>query len=219
MAVNGVEIKVGQIWETYGREIVKVTHIDDHADYPVNLHGPGNSFRCVGTNGRDYGDLGYTDEHATDHDLKRLIADDAANYTLWSGGSNPVPGVRVAVILRSGETETMQSEGFDWGHADSPFDIIAYKVLKEAAKPTAVLDAQEAAAPTSALDVQEGGSHYKSLAIQPVEYIQRNNLDYFQGNVIKYITRHKSKNGAEDVRKALHYCQLVLELQYGEKAQ
>jgi hypothetical protein len=67
-----------------------------------------------------------------------------------------------------------------------------------------------------ALTHQEGGNHYKDLKIQPVEYIDANQLDYFQGNVVKYITRHKSKNGAQDVRKALHYCQLILQLQYKE---
>ena len=65
------------------------------------------------------------------------------------------------------------------------------------------------------LDVQISGDHYKSLGIQPVEYIHVNNLDYFQGNVVKYVTRHKSKNGADDLRKAIHYCQLALKLQYG----
>lgn len=65
------------------------------------------------------------------------------------------------------------------------------------------------------LDVQVAGDHYKGLAIQPVEYIHANNLDYFQGNVVKYVTRHKSKNGADDLRKAIHYCQLALKLQYG----
>jgi len=68
----------------------------------------------------------------------------------------------------------------------------------------------------SALDTQAGGNHYKDLAIQPVEYIQANGLDYLQGNVVKYITRHKSKNGAEDIKKAIHYCQLILELEYAE---
>lgn len=68
----------------------------------------------------------------------------------------------------------------------------------------------------SALDTQAGGSHYKNLAIQPVEYIQANGLDYFQGNIVKYITRHKDKNGAEDIKKAIHYCQLILELEYEE---
>ena len=68
----------------------------------------------------------------------------------------------------------------------------------------------------SALDTQAGGSHYKNLAIQPVEYIQANGLDYLQGNIVKYITRHKTKNGAEDIKKAIQYCQLILELEYEE---
>jgi len=68
----------------------------------------------------------------------------------------------------------------------------------------------------SALDAQAGGNHYKNLAIQPVQYIQANGLDYLQGNVVKYITRHKTKNGAEDIKKAIHYCQLILELEYAE---
>ena len=67
---------------------------------------------------------------------------------------------------------------------------------------------------TNALDVQVGGGHYKDLAIQPVEYIHKNSLSYLEGNVVKYITRHKSKNGEQDVRKAIHYCQLILKMQY-----
>lgn len=70
---------------------------------------------------------------------------------------------------------------------------------------------------SSALDVQVAGDHYKLLAIQPIEYIHANGIHYMEGNVVKYITRHRDKNGAADVRKALHYCQLILELQYGEK--
>lgn len=68
----------------------------------------------------------------------------------------------------------------------------------------------------SALSEQAGGNHYKDLAIQPVEYNYKNQLPYLEGNVVKYVTRHKSKNGAEDIRKAIHYCQLILELEYGE---
>jgi len=68
----------------------------------------------------------------------------------------------------------------------------------------------------SALNVQTGGSHYKDCAIQPIEYIHANGLDFFQGNIIKYATRHKAKNGAEDLRKVIHYAQLALELQYGQ---
>ncbi len=67
----------------------------------------------------------------------------------------------------------------------------------------------------SALLTQQGGSHYKSLSIQPVEYITKNSIPYLEGNVIKYVTRHQSKNGIEDIKKAIHYLQLIAELQYG----
>lgn len=69
----------------------------------------------------------------------------------------------------------------------------------------------------SALQTQQGGTHYKGLKIQPIEYIHANGLDFFQGNIVKYATRHKDKNGAEDLRKVIHYAQLAIELQYGEK--
>ena len=49
---------------------------------------------------------------------------------------------------------------------------------------------------TKALQKQEGGTHYKGMVIQPVEYIHSNNIDYLAGNVIKYVSSHKSKNGA-----------------------
>ena len=70
----------------------------------------------------------------------------------------------------------------------------------------------------TALDVQVDGNHYKTMKVQPVEFIYANSVPYMEGNIIKYISRHKSKNGAADVRKAIHYCQLILELEYGETA-
>ncbi len=74
----------------------------------------------------------------------------------------------------------------------------------------------EETGPVSALDKQVSGGHYKGCKIQPVEYIHANGLDYFQGNVVKYVTRHKLKNGKADIEKAIHYLELILELQYGE---
>ena len=68
----------------------------------------------------------------------------------------------------------------------------------------------------SALNVQVGGEHYKNLAIQPVEYIHANNLSFFEVNIVKYITRHKTKNKAQDIRKVIHYAQLILQLEYNE---
>lgn len=68
----------------------------------------------------------------------------------------------------------------------------------------------------SAKNEQVGGEHYKSLKIQPIDYIIGNGMNFQDGNVVKYISRHRVKNGAEDVRKAIHYCKLILELEYGE---
>ena len=71
----------------------------------------------------------------------------------------------------------------------------------------------------NALKKQVGGQHYKDCNIQPVEYIFQNDLDYFEGNVVKYITRHRKKGeGKKDVEKAIHYAQLILELFYNEQA-
>ena len=64
-----------------------------------------------------------------------------------------------------------------------------------------------------ALREQIGGDHYSKLAIQPVEYINANKLTYLQGNVIKYVTRYKDKNGVEDLQKAKHYIDLLIELE------
>ena len=51
----------------------------------------------------------------------------------------------------------------------------------------------------------------------PIEYITKNNLDFLEGNVVKYITRHKLKGGVEDIKKVIHYAELILELKYGKE--
>lgn len=60
----------------------------------------------------------------------------------------------------------------------------------------------------------ETPEHYKS-AIQPVDYIAANGLDFFEGNVVKYVTRHRKKNGADDILKAIQYCKMILKYDYG----
>lgn len=63
---------------------------------------------------------------------------------------------------------------------------------------------------------QVGGKHYKKYAIQPSQYINKNKLLFAEGNVIKYITRHQDKNKLEDIKKAIHYCQMIIERDYSE---
>lgn len=67
-------------------------------------------------------------------------------------------------------------------------------------------------------NLEVGGSHYQT-AIQPWDYIAANHLGFDEGNIIKYVTRHKKKNGAEDIKKAISFCKHILETQYGEKQQ
>lgn len=69
----------------------------------------------------------------------------------------------------------------------------------------------------NALEEQVGGNHYKDLAIQPAEYCQRNKMFGLESAVVKYVTRHRNKNGKEDIRKAIHCLQLLLQIEYGEK--
>lgn len=63
-------------------------------------------------------------------------------------------------------------------------------------------------------DIQVGGDHYKNCAIQPIDYILENGLGYLEGNVIKYVTRHDKKSGIEDLEKAKHYIDLIIEKKY-----
>ena len=66
----------------------------------------------------------------------------------------------------------------------------------------------------SAHKKQIGGDHYKRMAIQPSHYIVRNKLGWYEGNIVKYITRHSIKGGRQDVEKVIHYAELLLEDQY-----
>lgn len=59
-----------------------------------------------------------------------------------------------------------------------------------------------------ALDIQIGGYHYKDCPYQPVKFSTDLNLNFIQGNIVKYITRYKRKNGRQDLEKVIHYIQL-----------
>ena len=61
---------------------------------------------------------------------------------------------------------------------------------------------------------QVGGNHYSSMKIQPVEYCMANNLNICESNVIKYVSRHRNKNGIEDLKKAKHFIDLLIEFEY-----
>lgn len=67
------------------------------------------------------------------------------------------------------------------------------------------------------MDVQIGGSHYKDFKIQPVEFIHKNRLGFCEGSAIKYLCRWRNKNGIEDLKKARHFIDLLIQMEYGEE--
>ena len=61
---------------------------------------------------------------------------------------------------------------------------------------------------------QVGGKHYKTMKIQPSVFINENNIPFAEGNAIKYICRHQSKGGLQDIEKAIHYLEMIIERDY-----
>ena len=68
----------------------------------------------------------------------------------------------------------------------------------------------------SAYDKQIGGSHYKKMKIQPSKFVIENELLFPEGSVIKYICRHRFKNGKEDLLKAMHFIEMIIERDYSK---
>jgi len=63
---------------------------------------------------------------------------------------------------------------------------------------------------------QIGGSHYKKYKIQPSRFINENKILFAEGNAIKYICRHQDKGGKQDLLKAIHYIQMIVERDYNK---
>ena len=67
---------------------------------------------------------------------------------------------------------------------------------------------------TTANEIQVGGDHYKAKPIQPWDFIAANQLGYFEGNIVKYVSRWKDKGGINDLKKARHYLDKLIELEH-----
>lgn len=215
MAVNGIEIKVGQVWRCRDGEQRKVLQKREKGDgFPWGL----SDGEIVTANGRDW-----SDEQDEGVDLIELVKDENG-FTIWRGGKCPVPADTIVEVRLASEKSWCNPAGnFDWNVEGTAGDIVAYKVRDAAAATSAdegvnhlrsyfVPEMQVTMEP-NALDVQVGGAHYKDCAIQPIEYIHANKLGFAEGNVVKYITRWKAKNGLKDLEKARHYIDLLIELE------
>lgn len=210
MAVNGIEIAVGQVWRTRAGVEATVMHKDpDDDDQPWFIFLPDGVSYWVSSGGQVF--LSSPDNR----DIVELIKDEHG-FTIWRGGAQPdeTRGKAVFVKLRDG-TETsapVDAVWMRWSHTDTVSDIVAYKV---AAAAPSVADKYEQLVPSAAtpLEVQVGGDHYKSMAIQPIEYIHANNIPFAEGSVIKYVSRWRAKNGIKDLEKARHFIDLLISLE------
>ena len=68
-------------------------------------------------------------------------------------------------------------------------------------------------------DTQVGGDHYSKMKIQPAEFVNKNKMLFAEGNAIKYICRHINKGGKQDLEKAKHYIDMIIERDYGDDAE
>jgi hypothetical protein len=89
------------------------------------------------------------------------------------------------------------------------------KGLKKPASQVPKLDQDRKALKT--LNHQEGGNHYKQFVVEPLEFLARNRIPFTEGNIIKYVCRHRFKGGLEDLKKAMHYLQVLIETEYGDE--
>ncbi|PXA91195.1 hypothetical protein DMC25_06480 [Caulobacter sp. D4A] len=77
----------------------------------------------------------------------------------------------------------------------------------------AIAPADAPSAPAGALTTQVGGAHYKDCAIQPVEFIHANGLPFIEGSVVKYVSRWRKKGGVQDLKKARHFLEMLIEME------
>lgn len=70
----------------------------------------------------------------------------------------------------------------------------------------------------SAFSRQEGGDHYRDMPIQPAEFIHRNRIGFLEGCVIKYVVRWRKKDGLKDLKKARHFIDMLIEMEFPEEA-
>ena len=85
-----------------------------------------------------------------------------------------------------------------------------YKELKK----KGVVNSKVKLGDLKSLLTQVGGDHYKKMVVQPAQFINKNKLLFAEGNAIKYICRHSTKGGIQDIDKAIHYLEMVKERDY-----
>ena len=186
--VNGIEIKVGQVWRTRGGALATVESFDDHPDYPVNLQIDGDGASC-GRNGRCWGDIGaeHTSDDDDDDDLIELVKDENGNAQTDS------------VTLAE---ETLVALGWT-------FDGQAWVENAVVTMAPNALDVQVGGSHYKDMGVQPWAAFDSWLS--PEQHV-----GYLLGTAIAYLARFNSKGvgkgGLVDVEKATHTLQRLVEV-------
>ena len=125
----------------------------------------------------------------------------------WSDWNEDLPcpvGLNdIVEVAHNAGIFTGKAKSFEWRISKTANPITQYRVVAKAPTDTA-------------LTTQVGGDHYKKLKIQPMEYSMANNLNACQHTIIKYVTRYKDKNGIEDLKKARHTIDMLIEMESNE---
>lgn len=157
-----------------------------------------------------------------------------SEWKAHTGNECPVPeDTLVEVTLMNGtQSGPWPALEFYWNRDGQPDDIDFYRIVNQAEavstkgapsaperptshdlNPTNTSIAMTKKNAPKANDIQIAGDHYKKLPIQAWDFIAANNIGFFEGNAIKYLTRWQSKGGVEDLRKARHYIDKLIEIQ------
>lgn len=195
--INSVEVKVGQTWRQRDGDTEIIASFSRHNDFPIQ----GKSGATYDSNGR-YSVL----DGECPQDLVELISEAPVEPDAdgWYAFATARPPKESRYEVR----DTYEGGGLirQWRYVTPDTGGISHE------EKAAVTAAQEA---LTANAVQHGGDHYKSQTIQPWDYIASNGLGYFEGNVVKYVSRWRKKGGLQDLRKAQHYLQKLIEVEGG----
>lgn len=120
---------------------------------------------------------------------------------------------RAVQVVRNAGSFVITQDNQHWAGGDAIVDD--HSKLTEVNNAFAGLEPAFTPAEDDPLATQEGGDHYKKYAIQPIEFCFLNNIPSLESSIIKYVVRHRDKNGIEDLKKARHIIDILIKLQYG----
>jgi len=118
----------------------------------------------------------------------------------------------VASCALKGPHYVHRGDGYVWRPSDEKPRVV---LTEEKPVVQAIPKTETRGEEVSASEKQVGGTHYKG-DLQPIDVIDAWGLDFYEGSALKYLARHRKKNGREDIQKAIHYLELLLERQYSD---